>query len=109
MSTIIFGATVSMITVATPSTGWTLGYDIDGFLKQKDSSGIITQVGLGGSSSGILGTPSLSDILSVGNNTGTYSIVMGTQTVISTSNGNSYLQLDLPPPGGSYFALGTSD
>ena len=97
-----------MITVATPSTGWTLGYDIDGFLKQKDSSGIITQVGLGGSSSGILGTPSLSDILSVGNNTGTYSIVMGTQTVISTSNGNSYLQLDQLGVD-NYFALGTSD
>ena len=96
-----------MITVATPSTGWTLGYDIDGFLKQKDSSGIITQVGLGGSSSGILGTPSLSDILSVGNNTGTYSIVMGTQTVISTSNGNSSLQLDYS--GANNFALGTYD
>ena len=108
MSTIIFGATVSMITVATPSTGWALGYDIDGFLKQKDSSGIITQVGLGGSSSGILGTPSLSDILSVGNNTGTYSIVMGTQTVISTSNGNAFLQLDQPGVD-NYFALGTSD
>ena len=96
-----------MITAATPSTGWTLGYDIDGFLKQKDSSGIITQVGLGGSSSGILGTPSLSDILSVGNNTGTYSIVMGTQTVISTSNGNSSLQLDYS--GANTLALGTYD
>ena len=108
MSTIIFGATVSMITVATPSTGWTLGYDIDGFLKQKDSTGFITQVGLGGSSSGILGTPSLSDILSVGNNTGTYSIVMGTQTVISTSNGNSYLKLDQYPID-NYLVLGTYD
>lgn len=108
MSTIIFGATVSMITVATPSTGWTLGYDVDGFLKQKDSEGFITQVGLGGSSSGILGTPSLSDILSVGNNTGTYSIVMGTQTVISTSNGNSSLQLD-HPGANNYLVLETYD
>ena len=97
-----------MITVATPSTGWTLGYDIDGFLKQKDSEGVITQVGLGGTSSGILGTPSLSDILSVGNNTGTYSIQMGSGSSITTLNGNSYLQLDQPSLN-NYLAIGTYD
>ena len=97
MSSINFGATVSMLTVATPSTGWLLGYDVDGYLKQKDSEGVITQVGLGGTAS-IPATPTLSEVLSMSNVTGTYSIVMGTQTIISTSNGYSYLSLD---PGGS--------
>ena len=94
MSTIILGSTVSMLTVATPSTGWLLGYDTDGFLKQKDSTGIITQIGVGGTVSFSSGTPSLVEVLKIGNTTGTYSIVMGTQTIISTSNGNSYLSLD---------------
>lgn len=83
-----------MLTVATPSTGWLLGYDTDGFLKQKDSTGIITQIGVGGTVSFSSGTPSLVEVLKIGNTTGTYSIVMGTQTIISTSNGNSYLSLD---------------
>jgi hypothetical protein len=94
MSTIILGSTVSMLTVATPSTGWLLGYDTDGFLKQKDSTGLITQIGVGGTVSFSSGTPSLVDVLQIGNTTGTYSIQLGTGSSISTSNGNSYLLLD---------------
>lgn len=48
MSSILFGGTVSMITVATPSVGWLVAYDTDGTLKQKDSSGIISPLGGGG-------------------------------------------------------------
>lgn len=86
-----------MLTAATPSTGWLLGYDVDGFLKQKNAEGVITQVGLGGTAS-IPPTPTLSEVLEMSNLTGTYSIVMGTQTIISTVNGDSYLSLD---PGGN--------
>ena len=44
MSTIIFGGTQSFLTVATPSTGWVIGYDTDGVLKQKDQWGIIKNI-----------------------------------------------------------------
>jgi len=44
MSSIIFGGTVSMLTIATPSNGWLIGYDTDGILKQKDQFGIITNI-----------------------------------------------------------------
>jgi hypothetical protein len=44
MSSIIFGGTVSMLTIATPSNGWLIGYDTDGILKQKDQFGIITDI-----------------------------------------------------------------
>ena len=44
MSSIIFGGTVSMSTIATPLNGWLIGYDTDGILKQKDQFGIITNI-----------------------------------------------------------------
>lgn len=44
MSSIVFGGTVSMLTVATPSSGWLIGYDTDGILKQKDQFGIIKAI-----------------------------------------------------------------
>ena len=44
MSSITFGGTVSMLTVATPSNGWLIGYDTDGILKQKDQFGIIKNI-----------------------------------------------------------------
>lgn len=44
MSSIIFGGTVSMLTVATPSSGWLIGYDTDGILKQKNQWGVITNI-----------------------------------------------------------------
>ena len=44
MSSIIFGGTVSMLTVATPSNGWLVGYDTDGVLKQKNQWGVITNI-----------------------------------------------------------------
>jgi hypothetical protein len=44
MSSIIFGGTVSMLTIATPSNGWLIGYDTDGVLKQKDQWGIIKNI-----------------------------------------------------------------
>jgi hypothetical protein len=52
MSSILFGATVSLVTAATPSTGWLVAYDTDGTLKQKDSSGVISPLGGGGGLSG---------------------------------------------------------
>jgi hypothetical protein len=44
MSSIVFGGTVSMLTVATPSSGWVIGYDTDGILKQKDQFGVIKEI-----------------------------------------------------------------
>jgi hypothetical protein len=46
MSQIIFGSTVSMINAATPSTGWLIGYDLDGVLKQKDKFGVIEEISI---------------------------------------------------------------
>jgi hypothetical protein len=94
MSTIIFGSTVSLATSATPSIGgYILAFDVDGILKQKDSSGNISEVG-GGPTSGISGTFSLSDVLSIGNDTNIYNIILGTSSLITSSNGNSLISLD---------------
>ena len=68
MSFLYFGATLSLIDAATPSTGsWVVAYDSDGVLKQKDEFGVITKIG-GGSSN-------LAATLAQGNHTGTYSVV----------------------------------
>jgi hypothetical protein len=93
MSSIAFGSTYSFLTSATPSTGWVIGFDTDGVLKQKDSLGNIILIG-GGPTAGNLGTYSISQVLTVGNNTGTRSIIMGTATNIKSVNGGGKIELD---------------
>lgn len=93
MSSIAFGSTYSFLTSATPSIGWVIGYDTDGILKQKDSSGVILSIG-GGPTAGNLATYSISQILASGNNTQTRSIIMGTATNIKSSNGGGKIELD---------------
>jgi len=93
MSSVIFGGTVSMLTTATPSIGWVVGYDIDGILKQKNQFGVITEVG-GGPTSGLATSPSLQTVLLSGNNSGGSSIIMGTSTFIKSFNGGGKLELD---------------
>ena len=85
MSSIIFGYTMSLTTAATPSTGFLVAYDSDGILKQKDSAGVITPIG-GGTGSVFTGTGSLAQGLAVGNDSETYSILMGTDTSILVGN-----------------------
>ena len=109
MSTINFGSTVSMTTAATPSQGWIIGYDLDGFLKQKDTSGTIIQIGVGGTA-GISATPSLLDVIKVGSSTGTYSIEMGSNTSLITSGSNNQINfgtsaLEISTNDGTYFGL----
>jgi YVTN family beta-propeller protein len=89
MSQIIFGGTVSMLTVATPSTGWIVGYDDDGVLKQKDIFGIITEIG-----GGLTNPNDLQTVLSLGNDSGANSIIMGTSTYIGSNNGGGKIELD---------------
>lgn len=89
MSSIIFGYTMSLTTAATPSTGFLVAYDADGILKQKDSEGVITAIT--GISSGV---GSLSQVLATSNDSGAYSILMGTGTSISSQNGLSSFYLD---------------
>lgn len=88
MSSIIFGHTMSLTTAATPSTGFLVAYDSDGILKQKDSEGVITPIGGSGSGSGpTSGTvSSLAQVLSISNDSETYSILMGTATSILVGN-----------------------
>lgn len=93
MSSIAFGSTYSFLTSATPSIGWVIGYDTDGILKQKDSSGVILSIG-GGPTAGNLATYSISQILASGNNTQTRSIIMGTATNIKSTNGGGKIELD---------------
>jgi hypothetical protein len=96
-----------MTTAATPSQGWIIGYDLDGFLKQKDTSGTIIQIGVGG---GISATSSLLDVLKVGSTTGTYSIEMGSNTSLITSGNNNQItfgtsSLEISTNDGTYFGL----
>jgi YVTN family beta-propeller protein len=93
MSLVIFGGSVSMITTATPSTGWVVAYDTDGIIKQKDSAGVITPIG-GGPTAGSGSTASLSQVLQVGNNSDIYSIIMGTSTSIRSARGGGRIELD---------------
>lgn len=93
MSSVKFGGSFSFITSATPSTGWVVGYDTDGILKQKDSNGLITPIG-GGPTAGNSATYSLSQVLAAGNNSNAYSIIMGTSTYIKSKRGGGQLNLD---------------
>ena len=78
-----------MLTVATPSTGWIVGYDDDGVLKQKDIFGIITEIG-----GGLTNPNDLQTVLSLGNDSGVNSIIMGTSTYIKSNNGGGKIELD---------------
>lgn len=81
MSQIILNGLIDMVNIAaTPSgIGYTIGYDVDGILKQKDQNGIITPIGLANNND-------LSETLSYGNDSGSYSIRMGTSSNIGSSN-----------------------
>lgn len=89
MGFILFTSTASIVEAATPSSGFILGYDVDGFLKQKDEFGVITYIV--DPYSGV--TPSFSSTLAVDNQTGAYDIILSTSSSISSSNG-SKLSLD---------------
>ena len=89
MSQVIFNSYIDMQqNAATPSSiGYTIGYDIDGILKQKDQNGVVTPVGA-------VSTQRLDQTLSYGNNSGTYSLIMGTSTVVRSSNGTGRIAFD---------------
>jgi hypothetical protein len=67
-----------MLILATPSTGYVIAYDLDNTLKQKDSNGDLSPIG---------GSQNLSTVLKYGNNTGTYSILLGTYSEINSFAG----------------------
>ena len=88
MSQVIFNNRINMVTAATPSSdGYTIGYDIDGVIKQKNYLGVITPLF---SSS----AQNLKQTLNLGNDSGIYSIMMGTSTSIYSSNSKSAIKLD---------------
>ena len=80
-----------MITVATPSSvgGVVVGYDETlGVLTQKDHFGVITPIGSGS------GIGSLAQTLSIGRETGTYSIFLDVNTRVRSNVGSGSLRLD---------------
>jgi hypothetical protein len=87
---------------ATPSSiGYTIGYDIDGVLKQKDQNGVVTPLGA-------VSTQRLDQTLSYGNDSGTYSLIMGTATFIKSSNGTGRIALDYGSTSSVYISATTS-
>lgn len=88
MSQVIFNNRINMVTAATPSSdGYTIGYDLDGVIKQKNYLGVVTPLF---SSS----AQNLKQTLNLGNDSGIYSIMMGTGTSIYSSNSKSVIKLD---------------
>lgn len=89
MAQVIFNNRINMVTTAaTPSVdGYTIGYDIDGVIKQKDSAGVVTPL-FSSSSQNLIQT------LGLGNDSGIYSIMMGTATSIYSSNSTGRIKLD---------------
>ena len=89
MAQVIFNNRINMVTTAaTPSVdGYTIGYDIDGVIKQKDSAGVVTPL-FSSSSQNLIQT------LNLGNDSGIYSIMMGTATSIYSSNSTGRIRLD---------------
>lgn len=88
MSQVIFNTTVDMQNIlGTPSSGFAVAYDLDNVIKQKDSNGVVTPIGGGG------GSQSLKQTLSIGNDSGTYSVNLGTSSYIKSSIGNGRLYL----------------
>jgi hypothetical protein len=71
-----------MLILATPSTGYAIAYDLDNTLKQKDSNGDLSPIG---------GSQNLSTVLKYGNNSGTYSITLGTYSEINSLLGGRIL------------------
>lgn len=93
MSTILFGGTYSLSDAPNPSPGsFLVAYDIDGIIKQKDSTGLVKPFyDFEGGGDRVLGT--LSEVLAVGNESGSYSIVMGDDTQITSDGTFSYIIL----------------
>ena len=91
MSQIIFNSYIDLKNLgATPSgIGYTIAYDNDGILKQKDQDGKISP---------LMMVQSLEKTLGYGNYSGTYSIRMGTSSVINTINGTGRISLDYGSP-----------
>jgi hypothetical protein len=89
MAQVIFNNRIDMVTTAaTPSAdGYTIGYDTDGVIKQKDYLGVVTPL-FSSSSQNLIQT------LNLGNDSGIYSIMMGTGTSIYSSNSNGKIKLD---------------
>ena len=89
MAQVIFNNRIDMVTTAaTPSAdGYTIGYDTDGVIKQKDYLGVVTPI-FSSSSQNLMQT------LNLGNDSGIYSIMMGTGTSIYSSNSNGKIKLD---------------
>ncbi len=87
MSQIVFYSTIDMQNVlGTPSNGYSIAYDLDGVLKQKDSTGLITPIGY-------IEQYNLQDILGVDNQTGTYSLILGEGSLLKSDIGNSIINL----------------
>lgn len=100
MSVVIFNNLIDMLTAATPSqNGFTVGYDTDGIIKQKDSQGVVTPL-FGGSDQ------NLAQVLFTGNDSGAYSVMMGTSTSIYSSNSTARLSLDRN--GGAFLSVTAS-
>lgn len=93
MSYVIFNNLVDMSVAATPSSnGYTVAYDLDGTLKQKNQFGVVSPISSGG---GILATPSLSGVLSVGNTTGLSNLVISASSSIRSSVGQGQIHFGL--------------
>ena len=89
MAQVIFNNRIDMVTIAaTPSAdGFTIGYDTDGVIKQKDYLGVVTPL-FSSSSQNLIQT------LDLGNDSGVYSIMMGTGTSIYSANSTAKIMLD---------------
>lgn len=85
MSHILFGNTIDMLIIATPSTGYIVAYDLDNTLKQKDSNGVLSPIG---------GSQDLKTVLKYGNDSATYSITLGTYSEINSNAGGRILLSD---------------
>lgn len=96
MSLIIFESQVDLLNMPSPSAGgFYVGYDaLTGILSQKDSNGVITQIGSNSSAVG-----SLLQTLAVDNHTGTYSIILDNGSIIKSGINGAQIKLDNGTPG----------
>lgn len=73
---------------ATPSSqGFTVAYDLDGVLKQKDENGVITPISS-------ISSTTLERVLKNNNFSGTYSIVFGTNSTMRSITGKSVVRIE---------------
>lgn len=95
MSLIIFENQVDLVNQPLPPAGaFIVGYNsLNGKLSQKDSNGVITEIG-----SGIGNNGSLSQTLAIGNTTGTYSILLDNGSLIKSSISGAQIRLDNGTP-----------